>query len=68
MNYRDRYSKDPRIIFLDFSRAADQKKVMTVTALIEVQISNVHVVVMANSAPQFENLKLDPNWGNTIVV
>jgi hypothetical protein len=89
-NYRDRYSKDPRIIFLDFPRAADQKKVMAATALMEdaksghletsfggklreVQISNVHVVVMANSAPDLSVLSVDrwriwrlggPNYDN----
>lgn len=75
-NYRDRYSKDPRIIFFDFPRAVDQKKVMAATALMEdiksghletsfggkhreVQISNVHIVVLANSAPDLSVLSVD---------
>lgn len=34
-NYRDRYSKDPKIIFFDFPRAVDLKKVISATALME---------------------------------
>jgi len=34
-NYRDRYNKDPKIIFFDFPRAVDIKKVMSATALME---------------------------------
>lgn len=74
--YRDRYSKDPRIIFFDFPRAVDQKKVASATALMEdaksghletafsgrhqeLQISNVHVVVMSNTAPDLSGLSVD---------
>lgn len=76
MSYRDRYNKDPRIVFFDFPRAVDQKKVMAATALMEdaksghlettfggkhreVQISNVHIVVLANTAPDLSVLSVD---------
>lgn len=75
-NYRDRYCKDPRIIFFDFPRATDFKKVVAATALMEdaksghletcfggkhreIQISNVHVVVMSNTAPDLSILSED---------
>ena len=75
-NYRDRYNKDPKIIFFDFPRAVDQKKVMAATALMEdaksghletsfggkhreAQISNIHIVVMANTAPDLSILSID---------
>ena len=35
MDYRDHYFKDPRVIFFDFPRAVDFKKVVAATALIE---------------------------------
>lgn len=74
--YRDRYSKDPKIIFFDFPRAVDQKKVVSATALMEdaksghletsfggkhqeLQISNVHVVVLSNTAPDLSGLSVD---------
>lgn len=74
--YRDRYSKDPRIIFFDFPRAVDQKKVLAATALMEdvksghletsfggkhqeLQISDVHVVVLSNTAPDLSGLSID---------
>jgi len=70
------YNKDPRIVFFDFPRAVDQKKVMAATALMEdaksghlettfggkhreVQISNVHIVVLANTAPDLSVLSVD---------
>lgn len=75
-NYRDRYNRDPKIIFFDFPRAVDQKKVMAATALMEdaksghletsfggkhreAQISNIHIVVMANTAPDLSILSID---------
>jgi hypothetical protein len=75
-SYRDRYNKDPKIVFFDFPRATDQKKVMAATALMEdaksghlettfggkhreVQISNVHIVVLANFAPDLSVLSVD---------
>lgn len=35
LKYRDRYHDDPRILFFDFPRAADTKKVLAATALME---------------------------------
>lgn len=76
MSYRDRYNKDPRVVFFDFPRAVDQKKVLAATALMEdaksghlettfggkhreVQISNVHIVVLSNTAPDLSVLSVD---------
>jgi hypothetical protein len=75
-NYRQKYSKDPRIVFFDFPRAVDFKKVVSATALIEdlksghlettfggkfreLQIGNVHVIVMCNTAPDLSVLSED---------
>jgi hypothetical protein len=75
-NYREKYYKDPRIIFFDFPRATDFKKVVAATALMEdaksgyletcfggkhreIQIGNVHVVVMSNTAPDLSVLSED---------
>lgn len=75
-SYRDRYSKDPKILFFDFPRAVDQKKVMAATALMEdaksghletsfggkhqeLQIGNIHIVVLSNTAPDLSGLSVD---------
>jgi hypothetical protein len=75
-NYRDRYCKDPRIIFFDFPRATDFKKVVAATALMEdaksghletsfggrhreIQIGNVHIIVMSNTSPDLSILSED---------
>lgn len=74
--FRETYYEDPKVIFFDFPRAADSKKVMAATALMEdaksghlettfggnhkeIEISNVHVVVLANTAPDLSVLSVD---------
>lgn len=74
--FRDRYNEDPKIIFFDFPRAVDPKKVIAATALMEdaksghletnfggrhdeIQIGNIHVVVLANTAPDLSQLSVD---------
>lgn len=74
--YRDRYNKDPSIIFFDFPPAVDQKKVSAATALMEdaksghletsfggkdqeLQISNINVGGLSNTAPDLSGLSLD---------
>lgn len=75
-SYRDRYSKDPKILFFDFPRAVDHKKVMAATALMEdaksghletsfggkhqeLQIGNIHIIVLSNTAPDLSGLSVD---------
>lgn len=75
-DYRERYDKDPRVIFFDFPRATDFKKVIAATALMEdaksghletcfggkhreIQIGNVHIVVMSNTSPDLSVLSED---------
>lgn len=91
-HYRDRYYKDPKIIFFDFPRASNMLQVMQATALMEdaksgylesnfggkhknIKISNVHVIVLANTAPDLSVLSVDrwrlwrlggENYGNII--
>ena len=74
--FRETYYEDPKVIFFDFPRAADSKKVMAATALMEdaksghlettfggnhkeIEISNVHVVVLGNTAPDLSVLSVD---------
>ena len=75
-SFKDKHSKDPRVIFFDFPRASDMTLVINAIALMEdcksgyletnfngkhkeISISDVHVIVLSNTAPDLSVLSVD---------
>ena len=68
-NYRQKYYKDPKVLFFDFPRASDMAlmedaksgHLETTFGGIhkEIEISDVHVVVLSNTAPDLSVLSID---------